>query len=73
MCLQGFQDHSLHSASGLCDLRLSSQAPWTVNEKYDAALMFIWFSRGFRIQALLLNGQLYSLSGMKQFLLLSLL
>lgn len=73
MCLQDLQDCSLQSASGLCDLRLSSQAPWTVNEKYEADLMFIWFSRGFRIQALLLNGLLYSLSGMKQLLLLSLL
>lgn len=73
MCLQGLQDCSVQSASGLCELRLNSQAPWTVNEKYDADLIFIWFSRGFRIQALLLNGLLCSLSGMKQLLLLSLL
>lgn len=41
MCLQGLQDCSLQSASGLCDPGLSSQAPWTVNEKYEADLMFI--------------------------------
>lgn len=41
MCLQGLQDCSLQSASGLCDPGLSSQAPWTVNEKYEADSMFI--------------------------------